>query len=130
MHNPYLQCRLDTNDAFALIDMQLQTRHAMIKGNYLDAALLFAGYLENDIRPKSTLQSFYKIHSGAQRARDEWQEEIARDYRDFGRCLYKLEFKDNISHAIAAWEKGLSLSSGWGNLRFQNDILRRLKRLT
>ncbi|MEM7173272.1 MAG: hypothetical protein AAF530_24125 [Pseudomonadota bacterium] len=108
-----------------LLNVQVLARIELFNGNPKAAACIYATYLEAklpDFVPDSRIQQTEKIsayaHTGA--------EETVRDYRDFGRALSLCDAKHSRQLAKDAWQRGLQIPAGRGNLRFLNDIRREL----
>ena len=113
---------------FALSELKMQTRIKMLQGQHEEAVALFCIFMDVEVpglsksvkRPENpSLMDFCRT----------WLQEMAIEYRDFGRALMKSDIDGKEAAAKAAWNAGLRWPDGAGNLRFKNQIRKELQNL-
>lgn len=111
-----------------LFFLQMESRLKMHAGEYAQANDVFASYLG----PEGCTAQIKVINdedSEFVKFLSVWEQEMAREYRDFARSILKSNRPDAIDFANKIYAAGLKLPDGSSNLRFKNDILEDLARL-
>lgn len=116
------------NPVFELIRVQTKARLAIHHGRFDEAACILASYLDVDIPDCNEFNGAWDADAIREYAHGP-AEEIARDYRDLGLSLLRSSFANREGFAKKAWERGLEIHHGRGNLRFQREIREHLKAL-
>ncbi|MEM8626272.1 MAG: hypothetical protein AAGG47_22525, partial [Pseudomonadota bacterium] len=116
------------NWAFRLNKLELTSREPMHAGDYQLAAEIFSTFIVPEaVDDPSVLDG--SADSDFLRFVATWLQQMAREYRDYARCVVRGGGDDAVATAKRIYHAGLSLPDGCSNLRFKRDISRDLEAL-